>query len=405
MASNIIMLRDTAGKQSAASARYLTLLSEDEGHKQFRYQLHPHMSGFESDDTLTADTANATSSSSGKRGADDGRDSDHRPAREAERELKQVEGEGMSEGGLSTHTRSLGHAPRSSHPLPGPQDAQPRSLGTLPRPLDTLKGPWETRFAASAKAWGSDRPREGASGANPMLADSNADNAVGSATDPSAHADVSLVNETAAQNSTDEVARVAGSGGAYETENVSPPLPDMQARSFWRATFAQTQSALSAITASTAASATLSANRVAALHAIGRKGSAQLNEMQNKLVLNAADLPAEDPDEESIPVPARSKPSEMEPALETENLQDSPITQGVVGASSGEFVPLDGGSMRPTLASRAFGRAHPSPQEKWTWAQYMAAFSHLSSPSPDPQFGFHGDDDDDDGIDSSPGLF
>ena len=376
------MLRDTAGKQSAASARYLTLLSEDEGHKQFRYQLHPHMSGFESDDTLTADIANATSSSSGKGGVDDVGDSDHKSAREAERELKQVEGEGMSEGGLSTHSRSLGHAPRSSQSLLGSQDAQPRPLGTLPRPLDTLKGPLETRLAASAKVWGSDRPREGASGAKPILVDSDAGNAVGSAMDPAVHAETGTINKAAAQNSTDEVARVAGSGGAYETENVSPPLPDMQARSFWRATFAQTQSALSAITASTAASATQSANRVAALHAIGRKGSAQLNEMQNKLVLNAADLPAEDPDEESIPMPARSEPAEMEPALETENLQDSPITQGVVGASTREFVPLDGGSMRPTLASRAFGRAPPKPTGEMDLGTVHGSLQSLVQPKP-----------------------
>ncbi len=202
-------------------------------------------------------------------------------------------------------------------------------------------------------------------------------------------------NDSAARNATeaDEMAMAAASGGAYTTLNSSSPMVDRAAQSFWQATFAQTRSAIGVITASTAASAAASASRVAALHAIGRRGSEQPDGLEDDPLQNASD-PAQNATGGSTSGPGGLEDSTAasvgeggnEVALETENLQDTPANRPQGRESSGGQAAVDvaplGNGAHP-VASGKLARSHPSPQERWAWGQYLAAFSHLSSPSPE----------------------
>ncbi|KAK9864129.1 hypothetical protein WJX84_011962 [Apatococcus fuscideae] len=94
-----------AGKQAAASARYLTLLSEDEGHKHFRYQLQPHMSGFESDDTIGPLNSDASEEDLARLEHQTKQPRTTLPSKDSDRELSETSGFTLEAS--SSNSRSL----------------------------------------------------------------------------------------------------------------------------------------------------------------------------------------------------------------------------------------------------------------------------------------------------------
>ena len=365
---HLITLVWTTGKQAAASARYLTLLSEDEGHKQFRYQLQPHMSGFESDDANLPGESDVSEDDLSRLEHQAKQPRTTLSSKDSDRELSETSGFIL--------------------------EASSSSSRLLQEPLVT-----DPPFRSSMKAWGLGKRRKGVSPstspsspslspaalpASALASPSPADLTDGN--DVPVHMS-SVTDEASPVNATDEMAMATASGGAYTTENVTAPTVDAATRSFWQSTFGNARSAFGAITASTAASAAASAERVAALHAIGRRGS---DGMRVKPNLGVAYDAEDDPEgNDSSTTLAKSRDASEDGIMfETENLMDSPSTRaerrdpGRNSTAGDSAFALDG-SMQPTARARGGAKAHPSPQERWSWGQYMAAFSHLSSPSPD----------------------
>ena len=327
------------------------------------------MSGFESDDTIVSSDSDATKEDLARLEHQTKQPRTTLSSKESDRELSETAGF-LSEAS-SSNSRSL------------------------TEPLNT-----DTPFRSSVEAWGLGKRRNSASPsllspssspsasppssplANPFPAELTGDDGVG------AHS--LMTDNTSPVNATDELAMATASGGAYTSENVSGPTVDAATRSFWQATFGNAKSAFGVITASTAASAATSAERVAALHAIGRRGSDQQDGMQVKPNLGAASEAEDDSEDESSPSAFGNSSSapEEEILLETENLMDSAINQAKLkylgrNSTAGDYANSLNGSFQPSSRGRGSIKAHPSPQERWSWGQYMAAFSHLSSPSPD----------------------
>ena len=178
-------------------------MSEDEGHKQFRYQLQPHMSGFESDDTNLPGDIDVSEDDLARLEHQAKQPRTTLSSKDPDRELSET-------SGFILETSSF-------------------SSRLLQEPLVT-----DPPFRSSMEAWGLGKRRNGlspsTSPASPSI--SSPDLPASAFVSPSP-ADLTDANEVLLQspvadeaspvNATDEMAMATASGGAYTSENVTAP--------------------------------------------------------------------------------------------------------------------------------------------------------------------------------------